>query len=337
MIDILSITQTINLHQLILIDTEEYKQGSDRVYCPFCQPGGKAKSNSPAMKIKDGRFYCYGCAEHGDAIDYIMKRNNVDFITACRELGWNGTPADRIELQKKQAEHEAKRLEAQRKHEQEVDKVLATLQTEDIIAGLHRRLTDDHRAWWEKRGVPREWQDHLRLGYVPNKSYYGHDGQLYTSTAYSIPYFHENFTLKTIQYRLDNPQRPQDRYRFENGLPSSWYLTEPQLPLQERVVICEGAIKSIVTRCYGIEDETISVIAVPAKSVWCGVEDAVKHCSVVWVILDPDGTAKAIELAKRIGKTARVVELPDKVDDALMGGMMHTDLANYMRYSRKVV
>ena len=107
------------------------------------------------------------------------------------------------------------------------------------------------------------------------------------------------------------------------------------MPLHDRVVICEGAIKSIVTRCYGIEDESISVIAVPAKSVWCGVEEAVKHCAVVWVILDPDAGSKAIELAKRIGKAARVVELPDNVDDALMGGMMHTDLANYMRYSRK--
>lgn len=337
MIDILGITQSVNLYDLILCDTESYKDGSDRVYCPFCQPGGRAVSNSPAMKIKNGRFMCYGCGEHGDAIDYISKRNGVDFITACRELGWKGEAYDRTELLKRQAEHEAKRLEAQRQHEAEVDRVLSTLQTEDIIAGLHRRLTDDHRKWWVNRGVPHEWQDHLSLGYLPDKSYYGHDGQLYHSTAYSIPYFHENFSLKTIQYRLDNPQRPQDRYRFENGLPSSWYMAEPNAPIQECAVICEGAIKTMVTNIKGVTDPGISVIGVPAKAVWCGVEEVVKNCTQVWVILDPDGTAKAIELAKRIGKAARVVELPDKVDDALNKGMTEKELASYMRYARQVV
>lgn len=337
MIDILSITQSVNLHQLILRDTEEYKQGSDRVYCPFCQPGGKAKSNSPAMKIKDGRFYCYGCGEHGDAIDYLQKRNNQDFITACRELGWNGAQPDRTELAKRQAEHEAKRLEAQRQHEAEVDRVLSALQTEDIIAGLQRRLTEEHRQWWNMRGVPREWQDYLKLGYVQDKPYYGHDGNLYHSTAYSIPYYHQNFTLKTIQYRLDNPQRPQDRYRFENGLPSNWYMTEPNVQLGSRLVICEGAIKAMVTRIFGIADLSISVVGVPAKAVWCNVEEIAKDRDRVWIILDPDGTKKAIELAKRIGKNARVVELPDKIDDALNSGMTDKDLANYLRYSRAVI
>ena len=335
MIDATQITQSVNLRDLILIDTDPGKY--DRVYCPFCQPGGAEKSNGPAMIVKDGRFYCYGCQVHGDAIDYIMQRNNVDFITACRELGWQGGTVDRAELAKRQAEHEAKRIEAQRKHEAEVDRVLSTLQTEDIIAGLHRRLTDDHRKWWAKRGVDNDWQDYLKLGYVQDKAYYSQDGQLYHSTAYSIPYFHENFSLKTIQYRLDNPQRPQDRYRFENGLPSNYYMTQPDAPLQDRVVICEGAIKSIVTRAYGIEDPTISVMAVPSKSVWCNISEVVKACSIVWVILDPDGTKEAVKLAHKIGKAARIVELPDKVDDALMAGMMHTDLANYLRYARKVI
>jgi DNA primase len=53
--------------------------------CPFC--GGEDRfrvwPNHPTGK---GRFWCRVCGEHGDAIDYIQRRDGVSFYAACRTL-----------------------------------------------------------------------------------------------------------------------------------------------------------------------------------------------------------------------------------------------------------
>jgi len=50
--------------------------------CPF----HPEKNPSFAIYLKDNHFYCYGCNEAGDSIDFIMKRDGCDFITAVRRL-----------------------------------------------------------------------------------------------------------------------------------------------------------------------------------------------------------------------------------------------------------
>lgn len=49
--------------------------------CPFHQ------EKTPSFKIyKDNHFHCYGCNEHGDVIDLIMKMRNIEFISAVKFL-----------------------------------------------------------------------------------------------------------------------------------------------------------------------------------------------------------------------------------------------------------
>lgn len=49
--------------------------------CPF------HNERTPSFHIfKDNRFKCFGCGEHGSAIDFYMKQNNVDFISAVKQL-----------------------------------------------------------------------------------------------------------------------------------------------------------------------------------------------------------------------------------------------------------
>ena len=50
--------------------------------CPFHQ------ETTPSFCVhKDNRWSCFGaCASHGDPIDYIQKRDNVNFIQAVRKL-----------------------------------------------------------------------------------------------------------------------------------------------------------------------------------------------------------------------------------------------------------
>jgi len=48
--------------------------------CPF------HSEKTGSFIVKNNRFTCYGCHEYGDAIDFYMKYNNVDFISAVKEL-----------------------------------------------------------------------------------------------------------------------------------------------------------------------------------------------------------------------------------------------------------
>lgn len=189
---------------------------------------------------------------------------------------------------------------------------------------LTARMTAEHRAWWEREGVPPSWQEFLRLGYDPARKFVGADDVLHTSPAYSIPYYHTGFELVTVQYRLFNPPNPNDRYRWEAGLGTSYYQTNPDAAIGDQVIICEGAKKGIVTTVYTPDNYT--VLAVPSKSDFGGIAEAVKACGRVYILLDPDAGVRARKLARDIGPAARIVTLPVKVDDALVKHGLTTDL-----------
>jgi hypothetical protein len=48
--------------------------------CPF------HRERTPSCVVYSDHFYCYGCATHGDAITYVMKRDNCRFVNAVETL-----------------------------------------------------------------------------------------------------------------------------------------------------------------------------------------------------------------------------------------------------------
>src|ERR1700761_2167420 len=57
------------------------RRGKDFVgLCPFHQEKTPSFSVSPSKQ----RFYCYGCEKGGNAIDFVMLRDRVEFMDALR-------------------------------------------------------------------------------------------------------------------------------------------------------------------------------------------------------------------------------------------------------------
>jgi hypothetical protein len=258
-----------------------------------------------------------------------MQIDNVGFVEAANRLGWDGQVKDNQEIERRARERAAQTQIESKRRADELDAMLAEYTTEEVWAAFSRRMTQENRSWWNGRGVPNGWQDYLQLGFTGDKIYRGIDNALYHSPAYTIPYFHTGFDFRTIQYRLENPQRPQDRYRFERDLKATYYQTDPNGEIGDAAIICEGAIKAMVARIYGATDPGIHVLAIPARDTFGGVVDAVKACKRVWVCLDPDCWDKPekasqdwkpapVKLAKLIGPAARIVRLVGKVDDMIL-------------------
>jgi hypothetical protein len=235
------------------------------------------------------------------------------------------------QAQKREFAQERARLETERATN--LAHRLEQFTTAELWEELHRRMNDENRQWWRNRGIPDEWQNYLELGYMVSKQLA--DG--ITTPAYTIPYLRPGYTAVTMQYRLVNPPDPKDKYRFEAGLPAAYYMVTPTQEIGARVVICEGAIKGIVTAVYGGLAEDVSVISVPGKTSWAGVVEAVKNCEKVWIILDPDGEREAMKLAGEIGKQSRVVRVPGKIDDMLLDGSLGKDaLKNTFRTAKRL-
>jgi hypothetical protein len=224
--------------------------------------------------------------------------------------------------------------EAEERRAAERSRKLADFSTRELWEELHKRMGDEQREWWRTAGIPDSWQDYLHLGYDADKAYM-HGDELLHSPAYTIPYFRTGWQFQTMQYRLVNPANPEDRYRFEAGLGTSYYMTTPSVAVGDQVVICEGAKKAIVVKIYGDEENT-TILGIPSKTDWKsnGTLEAVKNSGRVWIMLDPDcwqtpegvndWTPQPVLLARAIGKSARIIECPVKADDAFMQYNMST-------------
>jgi hypothetical protein len=307
-----------DLLTLVSSDTELRKAG--RYYigpCPFC--GGDDRFNLKSTRNGD-LWICRKCGngKYESAIGYLMKRNNWSFIEAKNHVF--STNGESLEKRERVVRVVSK------KRKERLDAKLREYTTQEIWEALHRRMAEEevHRQWWRDNGVPDEWQDYLSLGWTPEKRYISSkDGETHASSAYTIPYFLLSKQFVTMQYRMCGDVPVSDRYRFEYDLGTSYYMTTPTMPIGKNVIICEGAKKGIVTRLYAPDMNEFTVLSIPSKQDFGGIESAVKDAEKIWIVLDPDAEDRAEKLASNIGiRDALVVSVPVKLDDAFMSGIL---------------
>lgn len=242
----------------------------------------------------------------------------------CDQCGYKIKAWERVKYHLDPIKLEACRREreAEERIEAEARKLkLAEFTTAELWNELHARMTDEHIVWWENNGIPRGLQDYLHIGFNPDKAYYDDDKVLCHSPAFTIPWFGPGFQFLTMQYRLIN--NTNRRYIFEDGLGGGrhFYMTEPDQPIGDKVVVCEGAKKAIVTQFWLADGFT--VLAASSANTFDAALEATKDCGLRYVIFDPD--VKPYWIQKAIAtnpKTTHAVRLPFKIDD----GWLHYDL-----------
>jgi hypothetical protein len=209
-------------------------------------------------------------------------------------------------------EAEIAREEAEKAEKRRVK--LAEFTSHNLWEELSERMVADNVEYWEKQGIPEEIQKLNKLGYTPDKIYMT-DGKPYHSPAYTIPWFGFGYEFLTMQYRLTMPVNPKDKYRFESDLPgggSFFYMSVPSEPIGDRVIICEGAKKALVTWFWLTEAHT--VLGTASNNTLRPALEATKDCGERILILDPGSEKRAWVTAKE-NKGLKILILPEKIDD----------------------
>ena len=122
--------------------------------CPF------HSEKSPSFKVSPEKqfYYCFGCKEKGNAIDFVMKRDRVEFMDALRSLG----QAAGIEMQqtgsmKQKAGERQVLLDAHSAACAFFEKLLA-----------HPQHGAPARAYLEQRGFTAETIKRFQVGLAPD-------------------------------------------------------------------------------------------------------------------------------------------------------------------------
>jgi len=136
--------QRVNIIDVISQHVKLRKAGKDYMgLCPF----HKEKTPSFTVSVEKQIFYCFGCREGGNAINFIMKYENLTFVEALEHLGRQYG----IEVERKGDRRKAGHYDALGKLCEYYQKTL--------------RRTSFALEYLARRGISREIADEFRLGY----------------------------------------------------------------------------------------------------------------------------------------------------------------------------
>src|SRR4051794_24059379 len=145
----------------ILPVVEDYVQlrkagGTYKGLCPFHQERTPSFTVTPAR----GTFKCFGCGEGGDAISFVQRLDNLDFVTAIEVLAKRFG----VELEYEESNPEADRERRRR------ERLLELLERATVF--YERILWDSEqgkfaRDYLASRGLGEEVARVFRLGYAP--------------------------------------------------------------------------------------------------------------------------------------------------------------------------
>lgn len=150
-----AVLATTDIVELIGRTVSLKRRGKDFLgLCPF------HSEKTPSFTVKPDRqyFYCFGCKEHGNAIDFVIKRDRVEFIDALKMLGEAaGIAMPQFGGSKEKTSEKKLLLEANS---------AACMFFEKLLADPDRGRAA--REYLVKRGINDESVQKFRIGYAPD-------------------------------------------------------------------------------------------------------------------------------------------------------------------------
>lgn len=115
----------------------------EKIVCPF------HKERSPSLTIYDHNhsFYCFGCGEGGDAIDFVLKKEDMDFPEAKEKaMEILGMTFEEYSGEKKRVSEETPRVDCH--PEMDRQEVLALIKETGYVSNGYRGISDEYNRFY---------------------------------------------------------------------------------------------------------------------------------------------------------------------------------------------
>jgi DNA primase len=325
----------------ILPLVEDYVQlrkagGTYKGLCPFHQERTPSFVVTPAR----GTFKCFGCSEGGDAISFVQKIDNLDFVGAIEALAKRFG----VELEYEETSPDADRERRRR------ERLLQLLERATVF--YERMLWDSEhgahaRAYLESRGLGEEIARTFRLGYAPGgptltraaqQQGFARDELLATGLANRAgnDYFNRRLLFPLADRRGVVRGFQARRLYDDDPLPPK-YVNSPESDLfkkgeilygldgasraiakQARAVVVEGNTDVIALRQAGFEPVVASMGTALTEAQLRELNRLTKRLFLCFDAdaAGADATLRGMELAVKQGFDVQVVALPQGTDPA---------------------
>ena len=325
----------------ILPVVEDYVQlrkagGTYKGLCPFHQERTPSFIVTPAR----GTFKCFGCGEGGDAISFVQRMDNIDFVGAIETLAKRFG----VELEYEDSNPEADRERRQRDRLLQLLERAATFYEKVLWDSEHGALA---RAYLASRGLGEEISRTFRLGYAPGgptlarravaegftqeellaAGLGNRRGNDYFNRRLLFPLADARGQVRGFQARKLHDDDPLQA-KYVNSPESSLFkkgellygLDGARMPVarQDRAVIVEGNTDVIALRQAGFEPVVASMGTALTEAQLRELNRLTKR---LFLCFDSDAagqeaTLRGMELAVKQGFDVQVVPLPQGTDPA---------------------
>jgi DNA primase len=310
--------------------------GTYKGLCPFHQEKTPSFTVTPAR----GTFKCFGCGEGGDAISFVEKMEQVDFVGAIESLGKRFG----VELEYEESSPEADR---ERRRKERLGQVL------ERAASFYERVLRDSdqgafaREYLASRGLGEEVCRQFRLGYAPGgpmltrraiQEGYTQDellaaglanrrGNDYFARRLLFPLTDARGNVRGFQARKLYDDDPLQA-KYVNSAESDVFkkgdllygLDSARQPIakQDRAVVVEGNTDVLALRQAGFEPVVASMGTALTERQLRELNRLTKRLFLCFDAdaAGQDATLRGMDLADKLGFNIQVVSLPAGTDPA---------------------
>ena len=300
--------------------------------CPF----HSEKSPSFTVFRNDGSFYCFGCGVGGNAITFVRKVENLDFVEAVSLLARRAGITLHIEDKPGEARVDRKRYyEMNRKAAMFFHKALYA-QTPDAVAALS--------YFTEKRGLSSATIKHFGLGYAPSdfsfvdymrKEGYSEDeliqgflcgrsekGYLYPSFRNRVMFPIIDVSENVIAFGGRVMEKAEPKYKNSSDTPvfkkgsNLFALNFAHKSGKDEMILCEGYMDVIALHAAGYTN-AVATLGTAIKSEQ--VRLLSRYTKRVILSYDSDEAGqkaadKALRLLEEVGLEVKVLKIPGAKD-----------------------